>query len=228
VETRHPGSWWDLEDSCTSSLGHLVSVEDQDTEHSLVSATGGLHSFWSGGNMCPDSPAPVDSLWSSGADHLTYTNFATDSLLDSRRCCIKVEKENANVSSWMGEDCQSILKGVCQFHVEKYLDSMVNASSSSSSPTSSTLTWTTEGILWQPDNFFAEICHTRRLSPSALPVEDEDKCHERNDLNLEGPPYVLHLDHLLAFSEYRVRITAKLANMSATSAIDVAARTRNW
>ena len=55
VETTRPGDWSDLESSCQSSSGHLVSFNDPAVEEAVAESTE-LDSFWCGGNMCPDSP----------------------------------------------------------------------------------------------------------------------------------------------------------------------------
>ncbi len=55
VETMLPGDWHQLEKSCQSSGGHLVSFGDAELERAIVE-NAGLTSFWCGGNMCPDSP----------------------------------------------------------------------------------------------------------------------------------------------------------------------------
>ena len=55
VETMHPGSWWQLERSCQSSGGFLISLGSSKLENDIMQSTN-LPSFWCGGNMCPDSP----------------------------------------------------------------------------------------------------------------------------------------------------------------------------
>lgn len=55
VESTSPESWDILEGRCRSSGGHLVSLEHQDIEESITSMTN-LTDFWSGGNICRDSP----------------------------------------------------------------------------------------------------------------------------------------------------------------------------
>ena len=51
----NPNSWPDLEEECQMSGGNLVSLVKPSLESSLAENLM-LSSFWSGGNMCPDSP----------------------------------------------------------------------------------------------------------------------------------------------------------------------------
>ncbi len=179
--------------------------------------------------MCPDSPAPEDSLWSSGENHINYTNFAAESLLDSRRCCIKVESErdlNSSSSSWKGEDCQSVLKGVCQFRVEEYLDAPSSVSAVSESPSSLNVSWGTEGLHWQPDSFSVSACHLKSLSPASLPVAEEDRCVTVNATEEEGREMML--DGLRSFAEYEVEVEGSLGAFQERKRAVVKARTREF
>ena len=118
METAFPSDWHSLESLCASSGGHLVSLNHYELEESLASRAN-LTDYWCGGNMCPDSPAPANSMWSDGSPQ-ELTNFAYDSGLDGAHCCVKVEVVDAaeNISEWRGEGCESILKGICEFEVE--------------------------------------------------------------------------------------------------------------
>ena len=51
-----PDTWHDLEAKCKSSGGgHLVSLDHYEVEEALAHKTNLSH-FWTGGNMCSDSP----------------------------------------------------------------------------------------------------------------------------------------------------------------------------
>ena len=54
----------------------------------------------------------------------TFTNFAQDSELSRSRCCIKVEVADGGDSRWKGEECETMLRGICEFNVdgEKHKD----------------------------------------------------------------------------------------------------------
>ena len=39
--------------------------------------------------MCPDSPAPLYSMWTDGSGN-EHTHFAPDSGLEGEHCCVKV------------------------------------------------------------------------------------------------------------------------------------------
>ena len=55
VESETPASWYDLEKSCSASRGHLVSLSDEVLEAALADEAE-VFSYWSGGNICPNSP----------------------------------------------------------------------------------------------------------------------------------------------------------------------------
>ena len=75
-------------------------------------------------NDCLINVAPVHSMWSDGGGQ-TSTNFAANSGLDGGHCCVKVDLENIpeenssnnSISIWRGENCQSVLKGICEFKI---------------------------------------------------------------------------------------------------------------
>jgi hypothetical protein len=124
AETVNPDQWSNLEAFCDASNGHLVSLTDMKIEKEIAKRST-LSNFWTGGNICQDSPAPKNSLWVSGLTNIQFTNFATDSELDGNHCCIKVDlndakngSQNGTLSKWKGESCESILKGVCEFHIQ--------------------------------------------------------------------------------------------------------------
>ena len=61
VETPVPNSWHRLETFCSSSNGHLVSLESKSIENQLTQKSI-LADFWCGGNMCTDSPGEFRKL----------------------------------------------------------------------------------------------------------------------------------------------------------------------
>ena len=62
--------------------------------------------IWTGGNLCPDSPAPQDSMWTDGSAN-KETHFARVSGLGGERCCVKAGRRG-----WKGEPCSVLLYGV--------------------------------------------------------------------------------------------------------------------
>ena len=58
-------TWREAEADCVAGGGHLVSLGSLDEERRLVTSLG-LTDLWTGGNMCPDSPAPRHSMWTDG------------------------------------------------------------------------------------------------------------------------------------------------------------------
>ena len=70
-------TWHEAEDTCVSGGGHLVSLGNM-KEETRVTVSLSVTDIWTGGNMCPDSPAPRHSMWTDGSDN-DHTNFATDS-----------------------------------------------------------------------------------------------------------------------------------------------------
>ncbi len=148
VQDRIPRSWQNSEYHCRASGGHLVSLDSDEVETSLASETS-LLDFWSGGNLCKNTPAPSHSMWSDGSAEFN-TNFATNSGLDGNHCCVKVEVEPvANNSKWKGETCDTLLHGICEFSVDNYLDTPSDVFGKGLSPGSINMSWTTDGMFWQ-------------------------------------------------------------------------------
>ncbi len=118
VQTQIPDSWSNLETACQSSGGHLLTVENRALERQIAE-NAEFKNYWCGGNICPDTPAPAYSMWSSGKS-VNYMNFADDSMLDGSHCCVKLDvyDDDRNKTSWKGENCQRIMQGICEFHVK--------------------------------------------------------------------------------------------------------------
>lgn len=229
AETFNPDTWNSLEDYCQSSQGHLVSLTDNELEKELAKRSK-LNSFWSGGNICPDSPAPSNSLWVSGKTQLQFNNFAPDSELDGNHCCIKVALNqfiNASAinstSSWKGEGCQSIMKGVCEFHITSFIDPPVNVSSTNATSDSVEVTWGTGGEFWQPNQFTVRYCHKRSLSRASMPAED--RCQE---VKVPQGQRTVKIENLKPFSEYEITVIGGLPSFDGEASIVKTLRTRKY
>ena len=108
-----------------------------------------------------------------------------------------------------------------------YLDRPTDLKGAPTSPTSLTLSWSAEGLYWQPDAFSISACHVRSLSPAALPRDDgEDRCkHFEFAPEATSQPWTMELDGLRDFSEYEVEIEAGLAQFEASKRASAKART---
>ena len=126
-----------------------------------------------------------------------------------------------------------MLKGVCQFRVNDYLDRPANLSSTSKSPTSLLLRWSTAGLRWLPSLFSVRACHLRGLSAASLPVNEEEKCRERNVSKDEREErgsriWTVEVDDLRDFSEYQVVVEGTLDGFKDTKMIQIKSRTREF
>ena len=222
VQSRIPASWQHMEYQCRSSNGHLVSFDSEDLEENLTYNTN-LPDYWCGGNMCKNSPAPAHSMWSDGSPQIT-TNFASDSGLDGAHCCIKVEVINTNTSWWKGENCDTLLKGICEFNVEEYLDTPSDVFGKGVSASALNISWSTDGLYWQPSDYSIEFCHKESLSKATLPIVGE-KCHIIQVNGSRGPHYEI-IDGLQPFSEYEFKVIGKLQGFEKLTSTVANARTR--
>lgn len=204
VQSRIPRSWSDMEGHCKSSGGHLVSLDSYDLEQQLA-RTSTLEDFWCGGNMCKNSPAPAHSMWSDGSPQLN-TNFAADSGLDGSHCCVKVEifDQELNASNWKGESCKTILQGICEFTVEEYIDTPSDVFGQGISPEAVNVSWSTDGLFWQPSTYRIEFCHLESLSKAALPLMG-DKCGQVIVSGHRGN-HITTIANLEPFSEYQFKV----------------------
>eukprot|EP00095_Tigriopus_kingsejongensis_P002761 maker-scaffold1543_size36305-snap-gene-0.6 protein:Tk02761 transcript:maker-scaffold1543_size36305-snap-gene-0.6-mRNA-1 annotation:"predicted protein" len=214
VETSLPDHWLDLETECIASGGHLVSLDHYYLEEALARRVN-LSSYWSGGNICPNSPAPPDSMWSDGSAELS-TNFAFRSGLDGGHCCVKVDIDNFNPetnssSVWIGEDCSTYL--------HDYLDTPKSIRGTRISPQSINLTWTGEQRFWQPLRFLLVYCHVRHLSPASISIQG-------NSCRYDTTSQASHvLENLETFSEYNVSIIGQLPPFEQTTSAHGTVRT---
>lgn len=229
VQSSLPRTWHQMDYSCRSSNGHLVSLDSQELELSLAKKTD-LEDYWCGGNMCKNSPAPPHSMWSDGSPQLN-TNFAPDSGLDGSHCCIKVELDNqlsndsAISSLWRGENCQTMLQGICEFDVEEYLDTPSDVYGYGITPESVNMTWSTDGIYWQPSQYKVQYCHKESLSKAALPINNEDKCGNVTANGHRGRHFVI-IQGLSPFSEYDFKVIGSLEGFSKETFTTATARSR--
>ena len=103
-------SWGESREECRAGAGYLVSLGNRSEEERVLGSVG-ASDVWTGGNMCPDSPAPLYSMWTDGSEN-SDTHFAPDSGLEGDHCCVK-----AGRSGWRGGLCSALLHGVCEFGV---------------------------------------------------------------------------------------------------------------
>lgn len=231
VQSSLPRTWHQMDYFCRSSNGHLVSLDSQELELSLAKSTN-LEDYWCGGNMCKNSPAPPHSMWSDGSPQLN-TNFASDSGLDGSHCCIKVELDNqfsndsAISSSWRGENCQTMLQGICEFDVEEYLDTPSDVYGYGITPESINMTWSTDGLYWQPSRYKVQYCHKESLSKAALPINNEKQCGNVTANGHRGRHFAI-IEGLNAFSEYDFKVIGSLDGFSKETFTTASARSSKF
>ena len=221
VQSRLPRSWHDMEYHCRSSGGHLVSIDTPELEQDLSSSTDHMD-YWCGGNMCKNSPAPAHSMWSDGSPQLN-TNFAPESGLDGTHCCIKIER-NGNRSWWKGENCDTMLQGICEFMVEEYLDTPSDVFGIGIYSKAVNISWATDAIFWQPSDYEIEYCLKERLSSASLPNVQDDKCGSVNVTGHRGRHFVI-INDLLPFSEYEFKVNGMLEGFEKKTTTIASART---
>ena len=88
-------------------LNATLSLTTHEEERQVLEAVPSTD-IWTGGNLCPDSPAPQDSMWTDGSAN-KETHFARVSGLEGDRCCVKAGRRG-----WKGEPCSVLLYGVSQ------------------------------------------------------------------------------------------------------------------
>ena len=86
-------------------MSTILSLTTHDEERQVLEAVPSTD-IWTGGNLCPDSPAPRDSMWTDGSAN-EETHFAKVSGLEGERCCVKAGRRG-----WKGEPCSVLLYGV--------------------------------------------------------------------------------------------------------------------
>ena len=76
------------------------------------------------------------------------------------------------------------------------------------SPDSINITWSTDGIYWQPSQYQITYCHKESLSKAALPFFGE-KCGEVNVIGHKGRHFTI-IAKLEPFSEYEFKVIGKM------------------
>ena len=164
-------------------------------------------------------------MWSDGSPQ-TASNLGFDSGLDGSHCCVKVEvfDQESNGSVWWGEDCENILYGICEFHVQEYLDTPANLTSIAppgSNPTSLTVSWSGENWFWSPNVYTVDYCHVESLSKAALPVTEEEKCGTLNSTREK----TVMIHGLKPFSEYEITVKGRMEDFMRKTQAKFKART---
>ena len=141
--------------------------------------------IWTGGNLCPESPAPRDSMWTDGTAN-EETHFARVSGLEGERCCVKAGRRG-----WKGEPCSVLLYGVsydfeddidpadwilcqvCEYLLEtstSLLNAPVNLSLTPGDPTTFNLSWSQSetGGGWRPTHWSVSACPSLSLAGKAF------------------------------------------------------------
>ena len=85
----------------------------------------------------------------------------SDSGLDGSHCCIKVEI-TGNVSAWKGESCSTMLQGICEYHVEEYLDTPSDVYGQGFTPNAVNVSWSTDSLYWQPSVYTIGILNIKQ------------------------------------------------------------------
>ena len=129
--------------------------------------------------------------------------------MDGTHCCIKVEITNTNVSSWKGENCNTILQGICEYQVEEYLDTPSDVYGQGLTPNAVNISWATDALYWQPSEYIIEYCHKESLSKAVLPILEQDKCGKVNMSGHRGRHNKI-VEDLEPFSEYEFKVIGTL------------------
>ena len=222
-----PHSWLDSERLCRAAGGHLVSL-DQEREERLLEQTV-LHSapsrdVWTGGNMCADSPAPRDSMWSDGSEN-HHTNFAGDSGLAGGRCCIY-----RTDAGWRGGLCDDLKLGVCETHLETSVISHPASLSVSSGQGLLAVRWQTEEKGWNPSRWLVSCCFANSIdgrdrSREREVGEEEEDCI--SEMLLSKAVGVI-FKKLATFAEYKITVTSYLDHFNQTQSSHQFGRTRKF
>ena len=75
-------------------------------------------------------------------------------------------------------------------------------------PDSVNITWSTDGIYWQPSQYQIIYCHKESLSKASLPMFG-DKCGETNVTGHKGRHFAI-ISGLQPFSEYEFKVVGKM------------------
>ena len=121
---------------------------------------------------------------------------------------LETSNDLKNSSWWRGENCETLLQGICEFQVEEYLDTPSDVYGMGVSPNSINITWSTDGAYWQPSQYKIEYCHKESLSKAALPIFGE-KCGETSVSGRRGRQFTI-VDGLMPFSEYEFKVIGNM------------------
>ncbi|CAB4064496.1 unnamed protein product [Lepeophtheirus salmonis] len=205
VPTGFPSIWSHLNDHCLMSRGHLVSLDRSGLDGSLWDLSS-FQDFWTGGNICRNSPAPSYSMWSDGSLNARI-NFAPDSELDGSHCCVKSSRNEQNQSLWKGESCDTILYGICEYVFAEIMDDLSDLRGESGSSNSISLSWNTQGLFWQPTSYSIQACLNRTLYSSTIIAGSSENCSR---ILINSTQTSVSVNDLDEFSEYDLKITASL------------------
>ena len=214
-----PASWQESEAQCRAGGGHLVSLGREEEEDLLASVLSQAPSrdVWTGGNMCPDSPAPRDSLWSDGSHNL-HTNFAGHPGLAAGRCCIY-----RTDTGWRGGLCGDLKLGVCETHVEAVI-SHPEVLSVTSGRGLLAVRWERSQEGWTPSRWLVSCCFATNILTQEVDPEEEECISEM----LLSKAVGVIFKKLATFSEYKITLTSYLDNFNQTQSSHQFGRTRKF
>ena len=154
-----PAGWAESEAECRAGEAHLASLASRGEEDAVMAGIGRVSDIWSGGNMCPDSPAPRHTLWTDGTPN-EHTNFAADSGLAGGRCCVKAGRGRG----WRGALCSQLLRGVCEARVERPLVGAERLAVQGGRVSLAVRWGRGTGRGWAPSGWRVRCCHIRSLT----------------------------------------------------------------
>ena len=217
-----PHTWHHSEDLCRAAGGHLVSLDEAREETLLEESLTASPSrdVWTGGNMCGDSPAPRDSMWSDGSDN-HHTNFAGDSGLAGGRCCIY-----RTDLGWRGGLCQDLKLGVCETKVESVISHPASLAVTSGQGLLAVRWDSSSQQGWTPSRWLVSCCFTNTIGGHRRPQGEQDQdCI--SEMLLSKAVGVI-FKKLAAFSEYKITVTSYLDHFNQTQSSHQFGRTRKF
>ena len=219
-----PHSWLDSERLCRAAGGHLVSLDEAREETLLEESLSSSPSrdVWTGGNMCADSPAPRDSMWSDGSDN-HHTNFAGDSGLAGGRCCIY-----RTDSGWRGGLCHDLKLGVCETIVETSVISHPASLSVTSGHGLLAVRWDTSQEGWTPSRWLVSCCFTNTIGDQQDEQQDDEQDEDCISEMLLSKAVGVIFKKLATFAEYKITVTSYLDHFNQTQSSHQFGRTRKF
>ena len=154
-------------------------------------------------------------MWTDGSQNQN-TNFAEHSGLEGDHCCVK-----AGLGGWRGEDCSSLLHGVCEYHVTELLSAPADVHGEGISTDSLSINWTETCAHWTPSMWTVTVCYLQSLAIEA-PQDSHVPCS-----STDFRDFLEHvtITGLQAFSEYNYTVTARLDFFNISRATTCVART---